>query len=197
MNKLMVSICSLCFSAMAHSAETGNPAAASPDTPGIESAQPKSDHSNTQDKLFVRQAALSGRAEVELGKLAQSRAAAEPVRAFARQMVMDHGKANEKLAKLGKGVNAEIPGGLDPEDAAFRTELEKEKGAAFDQRYLAKQIGDHQKTLNLLQWQIGNGQNAALKAFASEQLPIVSEHLRQAQAVLAGPSGSGGSAAPP
>jgi putative membrane protein len=133
---------------------------------------------------------VGGRAEVELGKLAQSRGTAESVRAFGKQMVADHGNANEKLGKLGKSVNAEIPSGLDPEDAAFRAELEKEKGASFDQRYLAKQVGDHQKTLNLLQWQISNGQNAALKAFASEQLPIVSEHLRQAQAALAGLSGS-------
>lgn len=190
MYKLLLALCCVSLGPFTGAAESGNPAGASPDTPGIESGRPKGDHSNAQDKLFVRQAALGGRAEVELGKLAQRRATAEPVRAFAELMVADHSKANDKLATLGKSVNAEIPGGLDPEDAAFRAELEKEKGATFDQRYLVKQVGDHQKTLNLLQWQISNGQNAALKAFASEQLPVVSEHLRQAQTALASLSGS-------
>ena len=173
-----------------HADNTGNPAGMSPDTPGIENARPAPDYANTQDKLFVRQAALGGRAEVELGKLAQSRAESASVKALGEKMAADHGKANDRLTRLGKNINAQVPASLDPDDEAFRSELQRESGRAFDERYLAKQIGDHQRTVNLLQWQISFGQNEPLKHYAKEMLPIVSEHLRTAQAAMAALTGS-------
>ena len=105
-------------------------------------------------------------------------------------MAADHGKANDRIARLGKNINAQVPASLDPDDAAFRSELQGERGRAFDERYLAKQIGDHQRTVNLLQWQISFGQNEPLKHYAKEMLPIVSEHLRTAQAAMAALTGS-------
>lgn len=176
--------------ASAFAQSTGNPGFMAADTPGIEAGKPKPDYANPQDKLFVRQAALGGRAEVELGKLAQSKGQSEQVREFGKHMVEDHSRANDELMKLGRGVNAEAPAGLDPKDVAFRSELQREEGAAFDQRYLAKQIMDHQKTANLLQWQISNGQNQALKDYAIETLPGVMEHLRLAQLAMAELTGS-------
>ena len=112
-----------------HADNTGNPAGMSPDTPGIENARPAPDYANTQDKLFVRQAALGGRAEVELGKLAQSRAESASVKALGEKMAADHGKANDRLARLGKNINAQVPASLDPDDAAFRSELQRELAA--------------------------------------------------------------------
>ena len=41
-------------------------------------------------------------AEVELGELAQERAQGEAVKEFARRMVEDHGKANDRLVSIAK-----------------------------------------------------------------------------------------------
>ena len=41
--------------------------------------------------------------------------------------------------------------------------------------------GDHQKTAQLFEYEIGSGQDAQLKAFASDQLPVIFEHLRMAR----------------
>ena len=38
-------------------------------------------------------------------------------------------------------------------------------------------IQDHQRTANLLQWQITTGQNEPLKKYAVDTLPDVMEHL--------------------
>ena len=186
--KIAILLCGVAVGA--HAANTGNPGGMLADTPGIESARPATDHANAQDRLFVRQASLGGRAEADLGKLAQSRAQSKDVQSFGERMAADHAKANERLARLGREVNAEAPKGLDPADAAFRAELQREQGADFDQRYLAKQIGDHQRTLNLLQWELSYGQNESLKDYAKEQVPVVTEHLRQAQAAFAALTGS-------
>ena len=110
----------------------GNPGFMAADTPGIEAGKPKADFSNAQDKLFVRQATLGGRAEVDLGKLAQSRGHSDQVKQFGDHMVTDHTKANDRLLRIGKSANAELPKGLAPDDAAFRSELEGAQGTATD-----------------------------------------------------------------
>lgn len=183
-------LATLLTAAGAVAADTGNPAGMLADTPGIESARPSPDHANPQDRLFVRQASLGGRAEVELGKLAQSRAQSPQAKSVGEKMAAEHTKANDRLTRIGRQSNAEVPSGLDPADAAFRDELQREKGDSFDQRYLIKQVGDHQRTLNLLVWELSYGQNKALKDYAVEMIPVVSEHLRQTQAALAEVTGS-------
>jgi predicted outer membrane protein len=42
-------------------------------------------------------------------------------------------------------------------------------------------IQDHQRTVNLLQWLITNGQNEPLKKYAKDTLPDVTEHLEMAK----------------
>jgi putative membrane protein len=157
----------------------------SPDTPGIESAKPSATHSNTQDKLFVRQATLGSRAEIELGKLAQSRASAGPVKEFAQRMVADHGKGSDQLARLNRSAGAQLPASLDAEHQTIRDELSHKQGSEFDTAYLTSQLQDHQRTANLLEWEISMGQNDELKKFAAEQLPLVLDHLDQAKQLMA------------
>lgn len=161
--------------------EGANPAGMSPDTPGKETAQPAPEASNTQDKLFVRQAALGGRAEVELSKIAQKKASNESVRAFADRMVEVHSKSNQQLLRTGRGLNPDLPKDLDPEHQSVRNELQKASGQSFDIAYIAAQIQDHQRTANLLQWHISNGQNEALRKYSMETLPEVMDHLEHAK----------------
>jgi len=137
--------------------------------------------SNTQDELFVRQAAIGGRAEVELGKIAQKKASTDSVRQFARHMVDAHSKNSQQLMRAGKGLNPEPPKDLDPEHLRIRDELNQKSGRDFDVAYIASQLTDHQRTANLLQWQISSGQNEALKKYSIETLPVVMEHLEMAK----------------
>src|SRR5687768_11086703 len=85
--------------------ESANPAGLSPDTPGKEMARPTPEGSNNRDKLFVRQAALGGRAEVELSKIAQKKASNASVREFADRMVDVHSKSSQQLPRIGRGLN--------------------------------------------------------------------------------------------
>jgi putative membrane protein len=161
--------------------EGANPAGMSPDTAGKETAQPTSEGSNTQDKLFVRQAAVGGRAEVELGKIARKKASTDAVRQFAQHMVEAHGKNSQQLMRAGRGLNPDLPKDLDPEHQRIRDELNKKSGRDFDVAYIASQLQDHQRTANLLQWHISSGQNEALKKYSIETLPVVMEHLEMAK----------------
>ena len=164
-----------------HAQEGANPAGMSPDTPGKEMAQPSPEGSNTQDKLFVRQAAVGGRAEVELGKIAQKKANIDSVRQFAQHMVDAHSRNSQQLMRAGKGLNPDLPKDLDPEHLRIRDELNRKSGKDFDVAYIASQLQDHQRTANLLQWHISSGQNEALKKYSIETLPVVMEHLDMAK----------------
>jgi uncharacterized protein DUF4142 len=60
-------------------------------------------------------------------------------------------------------------------------------GAAFDVAFAQAQFIDHQKTLQLLEYEIGSGQESGLlRAYAAESLPMIREHLRMAQSVALG-----------
>ncbi|HWM28102.1 MAG TPA: DUF4142 domain-containing protein [Woeseiaceae bacterium] len=163
----------------------GNPGGMAPDTPRMESGNPPPDHPNTQDKLFVRQAAIGGKAEVELGKLAQQKAQSQSVREFGERMAQDHGDANNRLLALGKKAEPSIPQTPDAKHEALRGRLSKLSGADFDRAYMQAQVEDHQKTVNLLTWEIGSGQSAELTKYAADTLPTVMEHLETAKRVLA------------
>jgi putative membrane protein len=179
--------------------QTGNPAVMSPDTPRTDVLP--ADHPNTVDQLFARQALIGGHAEVELAKLAATRAQSQAVKQFAQRMVDDHGKANNSLVSLAKANRAALPksADVDPDAKAVRMQLEKLRGADFDVAYMAVQIGDHQKTAHLLEHEIGAGQDAKMKDYAKQTLPTVMLHLESAReihsALVAGapraPAGAG------
>ena len=177
MRFLAVLASSAALLAMPALAQQGNPAGM---TPGTGPDQP-----NAADRNFARAAAGGGMAEVEFGKLAEQRAGSEALKDFGRRMVEDHGKANDKLEGLAKDDGIPLPDKIDPEHAAMHDRLAGLSGAEFDRAYLAGQLADHQKTAQLLEYEIGSGQDADLKSFASEALPIVLQHLRMAQDIQA------------
>lgn len=164
---------------------TGNPGGMAPDTPGLDAAKPATDYGNNQDKLFVKLAAEGGQAEVDLGKLAQKKGSSDAVRKFADRMVADHGKSNDRLMRSGRALKVEMPKGqnaaLDPEHKTVRAEMESANGVDFDRAYLTSQIQDHQKTANLLLWELSYGQNQDLTKYASDTLPVVLDHLDMAK----------------
>lgn len=177
-----------------------NPASSSPRA-GQTSPEGATRLLNQQDQGFIRDAGIGGMAEVTLGKLAEQRAKADPVKDFARRMVQDHSKANDQLAALAKQHNIGMPKELDEEHRQVHDRLEKLSGAEFDRAYIESQVQDHQKTAQLFEWEINSGQNAQLKSFASETLPTILHHLEMARDIhtelsTEAPQAAAGSSAP-
>jgi putative membrane protein len=166
-------------------AQIGNPAGMSPSTPVEAPGKPAAHHPNTQDRLFVHLAGSGGMAEVEGGKLASGKTQNAAVSSFAKMMVDDHSKTNERLKALAGKADIPLPPGLDPDNKAMLARLEKLTGAEFDIAYMQAQLIAHQKTVQIMQWEMSNGQDAQLQRLAADALPGVLHHLQRAQAIMA------------
>ena len=175
----------LMAAASAAHAQFGNPAFANPSTPGIETGKPSADTANTTDIVYLRQASVGNRAEVEIGNLAGERAAAASVKDFARRMVDDHRRGADSLRDLAGDKDTPLPRELDMDHNVVLSQLRELNGAAFDIAYMRAQIVDHQKTAQLLSYEIGGGQSEAARRHAQESLPMVLEHLAMAKRIHA------------
>jgi len=164
--------------------QIGNPGFMMPDTGFDEEGLPLPHQTNAEDRLFAILTAEGNLAEIQLGELAAEKAEAEAVREFAQRMVEDHTTAGEELAAIAEESSVPLPEELNAEHQAMLQELEQLDGADFDLAYMRGQLVDHQKTTQLLLWEITLGQDAALQRFAAGALPQIIEHLEQARTIL-------------
>jgi putative membrane protein len=162
-------------------AQTGNPAFTPSGTPAAKPGVPAPHQLNTADRTVIHQLAIGNAAEIELGKLAQQKAQGQPAKGFAETMVRDHEATGKRLADLAEASGLPLPSGLDDEHRAMREHLDELTGTAFDIAYIQGQIQDHQKTLQLLEYEIGSGQDQTLREFAANTLPKIRQHLQMAQ----------------
>jgi putative membrane protein len=109
-------------------------AARSRPTPSGDRTEANSRSLDTQ--TFVREAAIGGMAEVELGQLAAGKASSDAVKQFAQRMVTDHSKANGELKTLVQRKGLTLPTELDAKHKQTRDTLAAMSGALFDRSYM-------------------------------------------------------------
>jgi len=133
---------------------------------------------------FVDAATEAGIAEVETGKLALDKSKDAEVKTFAQQMVTDHTQANQKLGDIARKLDISVP------DEAALTAKVKEmilewRDESFDRSYVNNQVEAHKKAVELFKKEAASSDKAELKAFASETLPKLEEHLEHAKKLQA------------
>ena len=139
---------------------------------------------------FMKDAAQSGLAEVELGKLAAQKAKDPEVKKFGQMMVDDHGKANTELKTLAGSKNVTLPTDLGSHQSSV-DDLKKVSGADFDRDYVDIMVDAHETDVAAFERQANNGTDAEVKAFAAKALPTLRKHLEAIKAIQAKVSGGG------
>jgi len=142
------------------------------------------------DTQFMREAAVGGMAEVDLGQIGVQRAQNPEVKQFAQRMVDDHSKANEELKQVAAKRSVTLPGDVDAKHKATIDRLSKLSGAAFDKAYMRDMVGDHVHDVSLFERQSASGKDADLKSWIDQTLPTLKEHEQMAKDV-AGKVGAG------
>lgn len=128
------------------------------------------------DALFAREAAAMNQAEIQLGKDAADHATTPAVKQFAQKMVDDHTKAGDQLKNIVDPLKIDLPGDMDSAHNSFKSALDDLKGADYERAYVQAMVTDHALAITLFQDEAKNGNNAQLKAFAQQTLPILQQH---------------------
>ncbi|MDQ6880634.1 MAG: DUF4142 domain-containing protein [Pseudomonadota bacterium] len=133
------------------------------------------------DRKFILKTAEDGMYEVEVAKLATSKATSQDVKAFASMMVEDHTKANSELAQLANAKGVELPAGPPHGKRLDIEKMGKMEGAKFDKAF-AHEVGieDHQKDIKMFEKGSKKAKDAELKAWIDKTLPTLRTHLAAA-----------------
>lgn len=152
-----------------------------------EPAKPASDKGDAVvtggDLAFMNDAAPGGMAEVELGKMAASKAQNAEVKAFGQKMVEDHSKAGEELKQMAAQKKVTLPPDVLPAHKQLMEKLSKLSGADFDKEYVAAMVEAHEKDVAAFENVSKTAADADVKAFATKTLPTLKMHLEMIKAM--------------
>ena len=133
---------------------------------------------------FASQAAIIGKAEIELGQLDMKNTQDAKVRSYAERMVKDHSAADKKLQAIAAKENLQLPKSLDAEHESLKTRLQGLKGEDFDRAYLQAMAKGHDKAVALFESASQQPQMPEdLKQFAASTLPTLEQHKDMAHSL--------------
>lgn len=130
---------------------------------------------------FAIEAAEGGLFEVQLGKIAASRAVNQDVKEYASMMVKDHRQANQELTALAKGKGIVLPTALGRDNQDDLREFNEKAANEFDEDYIERMIEDHERTIKIFERASSQSKDSEVKVFADKQLPILKKHLEHAR----------------
>jgi len=134
---------------------------------------------------FVQKASISNMFEMEAAKVALERSTNPDVKAFAQKMLDDHSAAGAKLtsAAASANVSGSVATALDKKHEKILADLRTEEADDFDDEYVDEQEDAHRKTVKLFEKYAEDGEDPALKSFASSTLPTLRAHKTEVQAL--------------
>lgn len=136
------------------------------------------------DRDFISDQLEDGDAEVRLGRLAEERASHADVKAFGRMMVEAHTVAGTDLKRIAGEHNVTADHDDMDEVEGDVERLSRLEGAAFDRAYLDLMVEEHEEAIDELEDKVSDdGDHADVRAWASQVLPKVRQHLERARAL--------------
>jgi putative membrane protein len=182
----MIASQALAFGALAQQTDEYRPRQPTADrgTPSDMTRTTNATSKTVTPQSFATQAAVIGKAEIELGQLAAQKSQDKKVREFAERMVKDHQAADAKLKKIAAQANLKLPQSLDAEHDMLKQKLSGLEGEAFDREYAKAMAKGHDKAVALFESASQATQlPAELKEFAAATLPTLKEHDEMAHSL--------------
>ena len=120
--------------------------------------------------------------EIQLGKLAQDKAASQRIKDFASMMVKDHSGATYDLKSLAAQKNVTLPTTISDDHQKKMNDLNKNTGKDFDKAYIDMMEDGHESTVKDFEKNTDNS-DADVKAFVNKMLPTLRMHRDSANAI--------------
>ncbi|MGH9624117.1 MAG: DUF4142 domain-containing protein [Bryobacteraceae bacterium] len=135
------------------------------------------------DKKFVKKAAEGGMTEIAMGKLAAQKGTTPAIKQFGEKLVNDHTKADNQLKQVATEANANLPSSLSSKHQKEVNKLAKLSGKKFDKAFVKRAVKDHKNDIEEFKAEAQGGSNSAVRQFASNNLPVLQEHLNIAESL--------------
>jgi len=132
---------------------------------------------------FVQLAAQSNLYEIQLSELAVDQGRDTLVRAFAQQMVDEHGTAQDELRAIANQYKlAGWPDALSANQQSVFDSLSEAEGFQFDTKFMEAQISLHQNSVGIFE-KGAKSNNADVKGYANKYLNAIRMHLQMADSL--------------
>ena len=140
------------------------------------------------DENFVHDVALINLTEIELSRIALSKATGADVRVFAQKLIEDHTAAGDKLKSAVSGSDSNWPAQLDDKSKRTADDLAKKQGTDFDLDYVKAMVDGHQDLTATLEsrldlqtladWKAAAAGRAQNKALPDPKSEMPDVHIR-------------------
>jgi putative membrane protein len=139
-----------------------------------------------EPRTFAEKVAVSDIFEIQAAKLEFENGKSTKIKAFASDMIKDHGESTAKLKTAAANDGVALPMRLDADHQKKLDALKPLKGVELDAAYASTQITVHTAAVAVFDAYSKNGKGGALKAFAQQTYPVIRQHLVRIQGLNSG-----------
>ncbi len=177
----------LCQMALAQQPQQREPVDPTPPPRGTASFQPPpslAEDAPLTAQTFVIRAAIVNMAETELAELALNRSQNAAAKGFARKMLDEHRRAQEKLRTAAVDTNIALPAKVDKKHQDLADTLKRSEADEFDAGYIKAMVSGHDEAVALFDAAASSKTlPKPLQRYAIEMLPTIRNHRDAAHAL--------------
>lgn len=133
------------------------------------------------DSEFLVDIAEVNLAEIEIGKLAQTKSTNVEVKKFGKMLVDEHTKSASEVSALAKAKNFTLPTSLTEEGQEEYNKLNEKTGVDFDKKFADMMIDGHEKAIDKLKKASEDAKDEDVKVWASNNIAGLTAHLEHAK----------------
>ena len=134
------------------------------------------------DSEFLVAAAETNLAEIDLGKLAQTKGTSPHVKEMGKMMETDHSKALAEVQSLAAKKSVSLPGVITDDGKEHYADLNgKQAGKDFDRKFADMMVDGHEDAIKKMEDASKNAHDAEVRTWAASQLPTLKMHLEHSK----------------
>ena len=158
----------------------------------VQAIKATKDPLSSADQELMMQVAKGGMMQLEVSKVAVSKATSEQVRKLAQSEVEEQTGLAAKLKEIATAKGVTLPTSPDTQTKAMVSKLQSMSGAGLDRYYVQESgVKGHQKLDKVMGSVQASAKDSGLKSLAQAAHPLVQVHLQVSQVVLSKMPASG------
>jgi len=159
---------------------------------GTFAAAPATAHAKAYSPLdkYLLQASIQGdRFEIAGGKIAQTNAANQTIKALGARLVKDHAKSLKEAVQLAHKLGISVPATPSTTQEWELQTVGAMSGATFDVAYARLEVQDHKQDIEDNTTEARDGANPSARKLARKDLPVLRTHLKLSRQALSAVTG--------